>query len=263
MRLNLFHCLLAVSAIVSFPYGAQAAYVWAGWTNRTDGTSSTATLAGLGSATLTPQGPRTATGDFGVFRFDNVGFTPTTLNTVGWVGATNPGAIWGYTLDLGGFASTNGLIVGVGNFGHIPGDPQWRLSAFNSSNAPIALSTFTQIGSFDHTWVTAGNQQFNDNLTLDTTTGLFSIATTPGVNDINSDIMLFRLPAGVSKIQVASVAPYFNADLHNLILGVEDTVVASTVVTPAPAGLTLLASGGAFMAMGAYLRRRYKPLSMS
>ncbi len=223
---------------------------WADWTYPSDQLS-VATVSGLGSASLTPQGPSTKAVNAGIFQFDNANFSPTTLSTVGWVRGLNPNAVWGYTLDLSGLSSTEGVIVGFGNFGHISGDPQWRITAFDASNAPVALSTLTQLGSFDHTWVTNGGFQFNDDISLDTNTGLFSIATTPGVNDINSDMMLFSLHSGVSRIHVESVAPYLNDDTHNIVVGKEITTV------PEPSALLLWCIGGATVPLFKIGRRNW------
>lgn len=244
MKIHLI-CALGVVAFLLLPHRAEGALAinWADW-SYPDSQHSVATVGSL-NATLTPQGPNTTTVNFGTFQFDSAGVSPPNLQEVGWVRGQNPNAIWGYSLTFSG-ASTNGVIIGLGNFGHISGDPAWKLSAFDASDTPIDLSTFTQIGSFDHTWVSEGNQHFNDDLTLNTSTGVFSIATIDGVNDINSDVMLFSLPNGVSRITVTSVAAYTNDDTHNIIVGELVTAV------PAPGGLltwfvgTMLMTGTAF-----------------
>ena len=122
-------------------------------------------------------------------------------------------------------------------------------------NAPIALSTLTQLGSFDHTWVTNGGIAFNDDLTLDTNSGLFAIDTTPGVNDINSDVMLFTLHSGVNRIHVESVAPYLNDDTHNIVVGREIT----TVPEPGALELWCVASATvAFLQIGSRKNRYWR-----
>lgn len=188
-------------------------YNWVPWTH-TGGNTAAATDPAMGTVTL---GSVNGTGVSVPFpiRFDNVAFTPVDAPSVG----IGNGVLNGWTLSISFAAVPNssGLIVGIGNFGHgTPSLPGYRLAAFDTVGVAMPLTALEQIGSYDHTW-TATNTPFNDNVTLNTTTGNFGVTVVAGLNDNNSDILLMSLPAGVGRLEVSTIAPTAAETINVLI----------------------------------------------
>jgi hypothetical protein len=96
------------------------------------------------------------------------------------------------------------------------------MEAFDTSSAPMALASFSQIGSYDHTWLSP-SFSFNDDVLLDTATGNFVVTTVPGLNDNNSDMLLMRLPANLGHIRV-STSGQSGGDTVNVVLAVESPI---------------------------------------
>jgi hypothetical protein len=241
MRLHFANSWFVFALACLFPQLAAAAviYDWSTWTFPNSQTG-LAEVAGYGTVTLTTQSPNSSILDGGILQFDNVTFTSTTAHAAEPAGIF-PNAPWGYTLDLSSLATSQGLIVGLGNFGHDISQPAYTLSAFDALNGSVPLSQLNFLGSFDHTWMSTG---FNDNASLDTNTGVIHAATTSGLNDINSDVLLFSLPSGVSRLEVQTAGLFDYAD--GLV------VVVGTTAVPEPSSFVLVAA----MVGGTWWKRR-------
>jgi hypothetical protein len=230
------YALVIVSSLfIGGPTYAQT-YNWLPWTFPTSQTASAA-VPGLGSLNVSTLGASTSATPF-TLRFDNVAFTPTIAPSAG-VGST-PIQNWSFQIDLMSLSQTSGLILGLGNFGHgTTSYPGYRLSAVDRLGAAMPLSGFTAIGSYDHTWITPSWPfPFNDDMSLNTTTGVFNVTTTLGGDNNNSDILLLRLPADVGRLTVQTVAPSAS-DTINVVVAVPEatTVVLAGVAVVVGAGL--------------------------
>jgi hypothetical protein len=160
------------------------------------------------------------------------------------IGLNNPGT-GGFTVELGSVADTSGLVVGLGNFAY---DLGWSytLTMFDTSNNLMNLATLTTIGSFDHTWGGAYCcAAWNDNVSLNTTTGLFSGAST-GSTEYNTDMFLFTLPSNVGKLVITSSGGA--GDTINLVVGRAQSVPEESPLPSPAVSVPLLA-----LAMGAHV----------
>lgn len=206
-------------------------YNWLTWTAPT-ATTAQAFASGLGAIGLSVSGPGTGT-SVSQTQFVGAPFTPTTANSTRLEHRAR-GTSWSFTIDLSAVTNTQGLIIGIGNMGH--GDtalPGYRFAATSTSDATIAPSGFIQVGSFDH--FRPGDPAFyNDDVSLNVDASEFDYATTPGGNDINSDVLLLSLPAQVKNILIQS----------NGAMGQDavDVLVAVSAV-PEPETYSLLAAG--------------------
>jgi len=227
--------------------GATQSYSFANWIY-SPGMAS-ASVTGYGQVDLTTTGANMNLAPYDL-QFDNVGFTPIVASGVG---GENPvyDQNWSFTLDLSSLADSAGLILGVGNFGHDPnpGDPTnypgYRLRAYDTVGSPIGLGGITQIGSYDHTWLSPNpGWQFNDDVSLNTGTGVFMTSTTAGLEDHNSDIAYLTLPTGIGKLMVETVGPSSG-----------DTVNVVVTSVPEPMSLSVLGLGALMLAR----RRRGRP----
>jgi hypothetical protein len=151
---------------------------------------------------------------------------------------STPIQVWSFQIDLMSLSQTSGLILGLGNFAHGTANyPGYRLSAVDRLGAAMPLTGFTTIGSYDHTWITPSWPfPFNDDMSLNSATGVFNLSTTPGGDDNNSDILLLRLPAGVGRLTVQTVGPSAS-DSVNVVAAVPEP---ATVVLIAAALIGLL-----------------------
>ena len=177
-------------------------YDWLSWqyTNKT----ATARIAGAGDIAVTVGGTGQGLADMRL-RFDKVTFTPTNAPAVG---AQNYGGTWTIRVEMSALSATGGLLVGLGSFGHwTDGLPNYRLAAFDRSGGEMDLSSFAQIGSYDHTWLTPYSASFNDDVRLNVTNGNFEITTVPGLGNNDSDILLLSLPSGVGYLLISSLGP--------------------------------------------------------
>lgn len=217
--INLKLCCIIAALFTVAPTTFAQSYNWLSWTFPTSQTAS-ANAPGYGSVGVSVQGPATTTESFAI-RFDNVPFTPTNVASVS-AGNLNGLQVWTTQIDFTSFSDTTAVILGVGNFGHGTTDyPGYRLTAFDRLGAPMPLTGFTQIGSYDHTWISPGPVGFNDDVSLNPNTGDFNVTTVPGLNENNSDILLLSLPAGVGKLSIAPIAPS-GGDSINVVIAVPD-----------------------------------------
>jgi hypothetical protein len=215
------------SCIVAVPASAQA-YNWVPWTFPTSQTAS-ASVPGLGFVYVSAVGSSTSTTPF-TLRFDNVSFSPTVAPSAG-VGSS-PLQVWSFQIDLMALSQTAGLFVGLGNFGHCTASyPGYRLSADDRLGVAMSLTGFTTIGSYDHTWISpTWPLPFNDDMSLNTATGVFHVTTTPGGDDSNSDILLLRLPADVGRLTVQTTGPSAS-DSVNVVVAVPEPATAVPAIT--------------------------------
>jgi hypothetical protein len=249
--MKLKRLLLSLLTLLAAASPAFAQFNWVNWSYPA-GTLATANV-GPGTVNLRVSGANIAqvnTADYPI-QFQS-GF-PYTQITGDSAGAQNLGTSqFGMELDFNSFISTAGLVLAIGNIGKVPGFAGYVLSAFDSSNNPIALSSFGQFGHFDNEWLPPnGGILFNDDLALNTGTGNFNVTIVPGQNTGNSDMLILSLPAGVSKIFV---------NLQNPAQAVGDTInfmVAPQV--PEPASLSLAFVGGIVALIGC--RRQIRRLA--
>lgn len=234
---------MLLNVVVGTGMGASVAraqvYNWVPWIS-TGSESATATDPGIGTVTVSvSENGTNATTPFPV-RFDNVDFTPVDAPSVA------VGNIffqeWTASIDFAAVPDTNGVIVGIGNFGHgTPSLPGYRLSAFDKVGAVMSLTALEQIGSYDHTW-TAFGIPFNDDVNLNTDTGDFVVTVVAGQNDNNSDILLMSLPAGVGQLVVFTSAPTGGDTLNVLIA---TSASSPPTVSDQPDDASACAGGGA------------------
>jgi len=204
---------LAIVAFLGCTAGLQAqVYNWIPWTS-TGPETAEATQAGLGTVTATI----TATAWINTtwqIRFDGVPFSPIDAPALGFEFATF--GTWSATISFEALTSTEGVFIGLGNFGHgTPTYPGYRLEGFGSGGLPLPLTSLSVIGSYDHSW--PGLVQFNDDVALNTANGQFEVTVVPGLNENNSDILLISLPAGVARLVVSTAAPTAG-DTVNVVL---------------------------------------------
>lgn len=176
-------------------------YDWLSWTYA-NGTA-TARIGGAGAISVTVAG----SGNLGLsdmrLRFDNVAFTPADAPSVG-TGQYASG-VWTVRVELAALPATGGLLIGFGNFGYghsaLPG---YRLAAFDRAGNEIPLSSFHEVGSYDHTWTSSGHS-FNDDVRLNVTNGNFEVTTVSGSDNNNSDMLLLSLPPSVGHLLISSL----------------------------------------------------------
>jgi hypothetical protein len=182
------------------PTRAGQVYSWKSWTVASDSLSATATL-NSGTVTVTTLSPDTLS----VFpvRFDNVPFTPTNAPGLGVHHTANLSLPWRFDFDFSGLnGDTNGVVVGIGNFGYTPPSyTTYKMSALDASGSPLDLRLLDRLGSYDDTWVAQG-LHFDDDLSLTTATGALVVTRVPGQNEANSDMLLLQLPFGVGSFTV-------------------------------------------------------------
>ena len=210
MKTTAFTTLLLMTASTSV---SGQTYDWLDWTFPVQPTA-TAEAAGFGSIHLSVSG---APGQFvragsAVIEFPNVPFTPTLAPVARANGGFREARLGDYefTIDLSAYADTSNLVVGFGNFGHnAPVKyPGYRLSAWDTDGDPMALTALTQLGSYDHVLFQPNGLAFyNDDVQLNTTTGVFEVTTVPGQSDVDSDMILLALPSGVGLLTVETIAP--------------------------------------------------------
>jgi uncharacterized protein YjbI with pentapeptide repeats len=218
---------LMIPFICLMPAPAQAeTYNWLPWTFATS-QSASASVPGRGSVEVSVQAPSTSLIPFTV-QFDNVSFSPTVASSVGAGSAQFQ--TWAFQIDLTSLFDTSGLVVGLGNFGHGTSSlPGYRLRAVDQFGAAIPLGDLTQIGSYDHTWISPSWPfPFNDDVSLNVATGLFDVTTIPGGDDYNSDILLLALPPSTGHLTVETITPSAGETINVL------------VAIPEPSGLILL-----------------------
>ncbi len=212
------YCIIAAISTITSTTNADDEFHWTSWTFPTSQTAST-NAPGYGSVEVSVQGVATSTSPFAI-QFDDVPFTPTNAESVG-AGNAIFNQNWATLIDFSSVSDSSGLILGLGNFGHGTIDyPGYRLTGFDILGAPMELTGFTQIeSSFDHTWLSPGVVEFNDDVTLNPATGDFSVTTTPGLNDNNSDILLLSLPGGVGQLSIDTIGPT-GGDTLNILVAV-------------------------------------------
>lgn len=194
-----------------------ATYSWESW-SFPSATSATVTT-GAGTINLSVSGPNTnIIGTPVLFAGETVNAPSATPRH-----STGTPEDWSYTLDFSAYsASTSGIVLALGNFAHdTAGASGYQLSAFDSSNTPISLTSFLILENKDYTFPVLGGGLFNDPLSLDAGTGLFSVATVSGGNDINSNMLLMTLPPNVDKLTVSTIAP-FGGDSVSVMLAVPE-----------------------------------------
>lgn len=220
----------AITAL-ALPIGrAQAQnYNWATWTQAGPQTAVTTAASGA-TVTVSTAGPQTVTANFGI-RFDNVAFTPVNAQSA-IVGTGGSFAPWSYRVDFTSVASTAGIVVGLGNFGHnVSSYPGYRMTAYNKQGGVMSLASFGMLGSCDHTWTPTG-QQFNDDLALNLSNGNFVVTPVAGLNNTNSDILLMAMPSNLGWLDVTTLGPSAG-DSVNVVIAV-----------PAPGAASLLGMVG-------------------
>lgn len=198
---------LLAGAALALPAAAAHAqvYNWLTWTYP-NSTTATAVAPGLGSVGLTVTGPNTQIDPWSI-QFNNVAFTPTLVNTPAPRHTVNAFETWSTTINLANLDNTNGVVVGVGNFGYgTVNYPGYRLVARDWCGSIVPLSTFTVLGSCDHTSLTVPGQ-FNDNVSLNLVTGVFTGTPVHGLDGINTDILLIRCPAHLGSLTIETLAP--------------------------------------------------------
>ncbi len=140
---------------------------------------------------------------------------------------------WSVRLDFSGLASTQGVVVAVGNFGHsLAGYPGYGFAATDTAGHAMGDGAFTAVAHWDHRWIQPDYPLlFDDDAAL--ANGRFEVTPVPGNSEHDSDLLLLRLPAGVARIEVFALGP-MGGDTVNVML-------ASPVPEPAP--WVLLAGG--------------------
>jgi hypothetical protein len=223
---------MTVSAGGVLPGSAHAqVYNWVTW-NFPTAQSAAAAVPGLGMLGVSVQGADTMMQSWNV-QFDSVPFTPTTVQSAAAHNQTAALSNWSTTIDLMGLTDSAGLILGIGNFGFVqPNYPEYRLTARDRQGNAMPLTGFQMLGSYDHTWLTGPAVSFNDDVVLNPMTGLFSGTTVPGLNNGNTDILLFACPTDVGSLLVETSAPQMGGDTLNIVAAV-----------PAPGAMILLLGG--------------------
>lgn len=196
----------AVAALALSSTSAQAqVYNWLPWTYPSASTAS-AIAPGLGSVGLSVSGPNTQI-DPWMIQFNGVPFTPVLVNTPAPRHVSNALETWSTTINLSNLDNTKDVVIGIGNFGYGTSNyAGYRLTARDWCGAVVPLSTFTVLGSYDHSSLTVPGQ-FNDNLSLNLVTGIFSGTTVAGQDNLNTDIMLVRCPAHLGTLTIDTVGP--------------------------------------------------------
>jgi hypothetical protein len=238
--------LFSILALLTASSSGFAQFTWENWSYPGGATAT----AGVGSGLVTLK--LTGMNSFALFMVDtpvqyqsNFPYTQTYGDSAG---AMNAGSkAFQMELDFTGFSSTAGLILAVGQLAHVTGTSGYTMSAFNSSNNPIPLNTFGQIGNFDFGIPLNGNFFFNDDLSLNTTNGNFSVATVAGQDDVNSDMLIFSLPAGVDKIFIKLQTPANPPG---------DTInVMVSGAVPEPGSISLIVIAGLMAVLSSFRRR--------
>ena len=203
--LHLKACSFAVALLSLAPATFATNYNWLSWTYPTSTTATANT--GAGTVNLSVTGSFAATADFPV-QFQSVPFTPTLAHSAGAQKNSNTLTQWDIMLDFTALANTTGLIVGIGNLGYGSANyPGYRLTSFDTANNPMPLTGFTVIGNYDYTLPSNGGALYNDDTSLNTANGLFSVTTVPGGDNNNSDMLLLSLPSGVGALNLDPISP--------------------------------------------------------
>lgn len=240
--------LLTILALVASSSIVSAQFTWENWTYPNNTTATTNVGSGLVTLKLT------GTNSFALFTVDDPvqyqpGF-PYTQTSGDSAGAMNAGSTaFQMELDFSGFSTTAGLVLAVGQLAHVQGTSGYKMSAFDSSNNSIPLSTFGQFGNFDF-GTSLNSNLFNDDLSLNTTNGKFSVATVAGQNDVNSDMLIFSLPGGVDRILINLQQPMNPAG------DTIDFMISGAV--PEPSSIGLILAAGVLGSLIALRRKRGK-----
>jgi hypothetical protein len=227
---HIFACL-ALSAVAISTSSAQ--YNWSAWTYPSSTNATTSVGSGAVSLTLTG-----TTSSLLSIVDDPVQYqgTPFTQLFGDSAGAVNFGSTsFQMQLNFTGFTSTAGLVLAIGQLAHVQGASGYVMSAFNSSNQAIPLNTFGLLGNYDFGNPLNGNFFFNDDLSLNTNNGGFHVTTVAGQDDLNSDMLLLSLPAGVSKILI---------NLQSPTTPTGDTINFMVAPVPEPQSTAFLVVGG-------------------
>lgn len=218
---------------------------WADWSFPNSQTA-TGSLTGLGTVDVSVKGDSNTVAPWSI-RFSDPSVSLADVQSIGTGQKTFD--VWSARLDLTSLSNTSGLIVGLGNFGHgLDIFPGYQLKAFDLAGATISLSGFSQIGSYDHTWISPSwPSAFNDNVTFDSSTGYFNVTKVLGANDINSDMLLLSLPANVGSLEVSTIAASAGETV-NIMVGTLNTVSS----VPEPSTIWLLAIVGTIWPLSSY-----------
>lgn len=240
MKFQSKFCLIAAAVVTSGTASAQT-YPWLDWSS-VNATTVSAAVAGDGLVRVSTSGAGNAAGEYSVL-FDGVAFTPVAAQAAA-LSHSVVGA-WSFTIDVSGLSDTSRLVVGIGNLGY--GDsslPGYSLASQAVGGGSVDLSTLAMLGSHDFFWTVPSNPtRWDDNLSLDTTSGAFAVVA-QGTKDFNSDMLLFRLPAMISTITIAS---------NGAMSGDSVNVMVAALPVPEPATSWLWATAGLVL----FTRRRF------
>ncbi len=219
---------LAALALVG---GAQAQPLqWHGWTF-TGATTASAQLGALGTVDIAVLGDTAGGGGHQIaFAQGPDAGAVLPAYAASHLGINGP---WSVRLDFSGLASTHGVVLAVGNFGHgSTAYPGYGFAATDTAGHALGDAAFTAVANWDHRWIQPVYPLlFDDDAAL--ANGRFVVTPVPGHSEHDSDLLLLRLPAGVARIEVFALGP-MGGDTVNLML-------ASPVPEPAP--WVLLAGG--------------------
>lgn len=216
--------IIGVAILASTTHLTASQFQWLPWSFDAAGTSATGNAGPNGQVEVTITGAAT----LGPFSIEFIGGQPGFPNSelVHQIAVNAPGSNPSYsvTVDLSQVQSSASRVVGFGNFGYggpggeALGYPGFRLEAFDSLNAPVNLSVLGQLGSFDHLWPAFPVfDTFNDDVSLDLGTGKISGILVPGLNDANTDIILFQVPQGIEKLVVTTTPPGFGETINVVV----------------------------------------------